>query len=78
MRKQIRHDDFIIAVGKRLAEIRIKAEKTHEDVYFDTHIHIGRIETGKYNISISTLYELCNYYGISIQEFFSTLKIKTI
>lgn len=39
-------------------------------VYIDTDLHMGRIEQGKYNITLSTLAELCAYYKVSLQEFF--------
>ncbi|MDQ1166388.1 helix-turn-helix domain-containing protein [Flavobacterium sp. SORGH_AS_0622] len=31
--------------------------------------HIGRIETGKNNVSISTLQLLCEYFEISLSDF---------
>lgn len=39
-------------------------------MYIDTNIHIARIETAKVNISVSTLKAICDYFGISLAEFF--------
>lgn len=76
MKKQRRDTELINAVGQRFKELRNAKGLSQEHVYFDTNIHIGRVETGQYNISISTLSELCNYYDISILEFFGGMKIK--
>ena len=73
MKKQRRNIDLIIAVGRKLKESRNKKGLSQEQVYEDTGIHIGRVETGQYNISISTLSELCQYYGVSMIEFFRSL-----
>ena len=48
---------------------------SQEVVYEDTGIHIGKIETAKYNITVSTLSRLCNYYGTTLKEFFDTLEL---
>ena len=37
-------------------------------------IHIGKIETEKYNITVSTLARLCRYYGISLGAFFDLIE----
>lgn len=42
--------------------------------YEDTGIHIGKIETEKYNITVSTLARLCRYYGISLGAFFDQVE----
>lgn len=74
MRKQCRNDQLITQIGIRLKQIRIEKGLSQEKVYFDTEIHIGRIETGKYNITVSTLYKLCKYYNTSLENFFTGIK----
>lgn len=78
MKKQRRNVDLINAVGQRLKELRNQKGLSQEQVYFDTNIHVGRVETGKYNISISTLSELCMYYKVSIIDFFNGINIAKI
>ncbi len=39
-------------------------------MYYDTEINIGRLETGKENIKITTIAKLCAYFHISLEEFF--------
>ena len=53
-----------------LKKLREMNNLTQEDVYNDTNIHIGRIESGKSNITVSTLYVLCKYFNVTIQQFF--------
>ena len=55
--------------------IRAKSGLTQEQVANnikankDLSIHIGRNETGNQNMSVSTLYELCEYYKVPLSEF---------
>ena len=48
---------------------------SQETVYEDTGLHIGRIETERHNITVSTLSRLCDYYGITLSEFFEGIKV---
>ena len=59
------------AIAAGLRELRKERNLSQIDVYIDTDIHIGRIERGKTNISITTLSDICDYYRISLEEFFS-------
>ena len=58
------------AIAGRLKELRAKKGVSQEIVYEDTGVHIDKIETARYNITVSTLSKLCNYYGITLKEFF--------
>lgn len=52
-----------------LKELREDKGVTQQDVFNDISIHIGRIETAKGNLSISTLSALCKYFKIKMSEF---------
>ena len=67
MKKQWRND---VLIARRLKDLRIGRGLSQETVYFNTGIHIGKIETEKYNITVSTLSKLCDYYQITLEEFF--------
>ena len=58
------------AIAAGLRDLRKERNLSQIDVYIDTDIHIGRIERGKTNISITTLSDICDYYRISLEEFF--------
>lgn len=61
------------AIASRLKALRVAKGVSQETVYEDTGIHIGKIETARYNITVSTLSKLCNYYDITLKEFFDKL-----
>lgn len=67
----IKDDELILKIAKLLRELRDSKNLSQEVVFFDTGIHIGRIELGKQNITVSTLNALCNYYNITLYEFIS-------
>lgn len=68
---QPRRDTMLLeAIAGRLKELRAEKGVSQETVYENTGIHIGKIETARYNITVSTLSKLCNYYGITLKEFF--------
>lgn len=50
--------------------LRKQQNITLETFYFDTGIHLARIEQGNTNITISTLYQICRYFGLTLKEFF--------
>ena len=70
MKKQWRNDVLIEEIARRLKDLLIGRRLSQETVYFNTGIHIGKIETEKYNITVSTLSKLCDYYQITLEEFF--------
>lgn len=51
--------------------IKIRREKrlTQYVVYCDTGIHVGRLESCKSDIKISTLLLLLRYYNFNMEEF---------
>lgn len=65
--------DLLQAVARKLKQLREAKGLSQRIVYIDTDFNIGKIEVGKTNISISTLSRLCNYYGISLKEFFNDM-----
>jgi transcriptional regulator with XRE-family HTH domain len=68
--RQIRNQALIDEVAAKIKKLREARHITQEVFYNDTRIHLARIETGKVNITISTLEAICKYLGVSLQEFF--------
>ena len=75
MKQPWRDITLLKAIAGRLRELRAEKGVSQETVYEDTGIHIGKIETEKYNITVSTLARLCRYYGISLGAFLSLIHI---
>ena len=71
---KIKNEILLRKIALVIKELRRNHNLTQSDFFFDTGIHIARIESGKTNISISTLYEICNYFEISIKDFFTLIE----
>ena len=69
-RKNERYNEPVVrGVVAQLRELRHARNLSQKQVFTDTDINIGRIESGRGNISVSTLADLCAYYGIPLREF---------
>lgn len=71
---QIKNQKLVEQVARKLKAIREEKRLSQEIVYHDTGIHIGRIEAGNANITISTLDNLCTYFDTDLAIFFNELK----
>ncbi len=76
MKQQRRNDYLVKQVIERLRTIRHQRGLTQENVRFDTDLNIGRIESGRHSISLTTLADLLDYYQVSFGEFFQDIEIK--
>jgi transcriptional regulator with XRE-family HTH domain len=66
---QIRDSKLLRKIALTIKELREEKGVSQEEVYNDINIHIGRIETARANVTISTLAELCRYFRIRLSEF---------
>jgi transcriptional regulator with XRE-family HTH domain len=73
MSKQYHDSELISKVISKIKIIRKDKKITLENFYFDTGIHLARIEQGKTNLTVSTLSRICNYFEISLKDFFEDL-----
>jgi transcriptional regulator with XRE-family HTH domain len=71
---QIRDSKLLQKIALVFKELREARGLTQEDVYNDTNIHIGRIETATANLSVSSVSALCKYFKISLSEFFKKVE----
>jgi len=71
---QIRDTKLLQRIALVAKQLREEKGLTQEDVYNETNIHIGRIETAKANLSVSTLSALCKYYKVKVSEFFKMME----
>lgn len=71
---QIRDTKLLQRIALVAKQLREEKGLTQEDVYNDTNIHIGRIETAKANLSVSTLSALCKYYKVKVSEFYKMVE----
>ena len=66
---QIKDTKLLQKIALVLKELRDTKGVTQDEVYDATNIHIGRIETAKANLSVSTLSTLAKYFKIKLSEF---------
>ena len=57
-------------IASRIKVLREKGNVTLEEFYNDTGIHLARIESLQGNVTVSTLSQICKYFGLSLEEFF--------
>lgn len=75
MRKLRYNETLHKAIVERLKGLRKQKGLTQEQVRFDMgELNIGRIESGHHSITIYTLYDLCKYYGVTLEEFFKGIE----
>jgi transcriptional regulator with XRE-family HTH domain len=74
MKKQRCNQELLNKIAKRIKQLREEKCVSQDTFYIDTDIHIARIELGKINITVSTLQDICNYFEISLSEFFKEMK----
>ena len=70
---QLRDQELLQRIALKLKQLREKKGLSQEEVYNETDIHIARIETAKVNVSVSTLSKLCDYFDVSLSEFFKKI-----
>ncbi|PKP40047.1 MAG: XRE family transcriptional regulator [Bacteroidetes bacterium HGW-Bacteroidetes-13] len=60
-------------IAQKIKHLRKQKNVTLEAFYFDTGIHLARIEQGKMNITVSTLERICSYFDTNLSDFFSDI-----
>ncbi len=60
----------LLEFAKRVKELRIQRGVSQQDAYNDTGMHFARIEQGKRDVSYTTLIRICEYFEISLKDFF--------
>lgn len=63
--------EMMLAVGAALKKLREDKGLSQRDVLYDTGILVSRIESSEKSITLYTLLRLCNYFQITLQEFFT-------
>ena len=74
MKKQRCNTELIDKIVKRIKQLREERGISQDTFYVDTEIHIARIETRKINITVSTLKDICDYFSITLYDFFKNME----
>lgn len=71
MKSCFEKDELLLRLASRIKELRLEKNLTQEDAFNDTGIHFGRIEQGKRDVSFTSLKKVCDYFQLTLEEFFS-------
>lgn len=63
--------EALLKVANRVKELRATKGLSQEQCYELTGINFGRIERGVADIRYTTILNLCEFFNISIQDFFN-------
>jgi len=66
-------DILLMKIAARVKQLRKEKGLTQRDVIYTTDINIIQIEKAEINVTIYTIERLCDYFEISLSEFFSGL-----
>lgn len=68
------NDTLLRSIAERLKRLRIERGYTQEVVTDQTGVNVGLYEVGTTNITVVLLTVLCNFYGVTLEEFFKDMK----
>jgi transcriptional regulator with XRE-family HTH domain len=72
--RAIEPDHAVRALGRRVAEIRVRRNRTQEEFAEDLDVslkYVQRIEAGRANLSVRSLVRVANALHVPLKEFFS-------
>lgn len=68
-------DEIILKkIALCIKTLRTKYSVTLSEFYIDTGIHLARIEQGKTNVTVFTIQKICDYFNITLSDFFVMLE----
>lgn len=70
-----RNNDALQKIAAKLRLLRRKAGLLQKSVSAETGLNMGHIEGARKNITLTTLQRLCDYYGLTLKEFFSDIDL---
>ena len=73
MGKQRKNSILVLKIANRIKQLREEKGISQDSFFIDTDIHIARIESGRSNITVSTLSAICVYFGITLSDFFKDI-----
>lgn len=67
---QRNNKELQLLIAQKLKRLREEKGVSQQQVYNDTDVHIGRLETAKNNATVNTIAILCSYFDITLADFF--------
>ena len=73
MGKQRKNTILVSKIANRIKQLREEKGISQDSFFIDTDIHIARIKSGSSNVTVSTLSAICDYFGITLSDFFKDI-----
>jgi len=64
------NQDLIEKIVLKIKKLRESKGVSLQEFYNDTGIHLARIESERRDLPITTLSRICDYFEVSLQDFF--------
>lgn len=74
MTKQYVDKELLSDIANILKTLRARLNVNLEAFYFDTGIHLTRIEQSETNITVSTISQIYRYFNISLKDYFALVE----
>lgn len=71
--EQLSSEAVTSEIVHRLQQLRRAQQRTQQEVYDATGVHVGRLEAQSANLTLRTLITLTRYYGVPLAELFHGL-----
>jgi transcriptional regulator with XRE-family HTH domain len=68
------NDKLLHSIAARLKQLRTDRGYTQEVVTDQTGVNVGLYEIGTTNITVILLTVLCNFYEVTLEEFFHNME----
>lgn len=69
--ENVNNEMLLLELAKKIKILRKRKGVTQEEALNDTGIQFSRIEQAKRDVQLSTIYKICNYFEISLKDFFN-------
>lgn len=70
---KVRNDLLLEKIAAKVKALRQEKGVSQLEVYYETDINIVRIERAKVNVTVGTIQKLCDYFGVTLSEFFKEI-----
>lgn len=72
------NQEFVTSIGQRIKELRKEHNHSQEYLIEKVKLSINSYETGAKIPTLMSIYKICEFYKISISEFFAPIKYPTL
>lgn len=72
-KRYYKNEEFVEKLAQRIRELRKTHKQTQEDLIEHLHLSINSYETGSKVPTLMSILKICEFYNITLGEFFAPL-----